>query len=48
MLDRELQKTSAFYEDREIEAVRRFEDLSIQWRELAGEFVISAPKLVLD
>lgn len=51
MLDRELHKTSTFYEDREADAVRRFEDLSLQWRELAGEFSLSSavdePRLTL-
>lgn len=36
MLDRELDRVSKFYEDRESDAVKRFEELSMQWRELAG------------
>ncbi|GAA5899437.1 hypothetical protein JCM6882_009116 [Rhodosporidiobolus microsporus] len=35
LLDRELERVSGFYADREGEAVKRYEDLSAQWRELA-------------
>ncbi|GAA5989572.1 hypothetical protein JCM10908_000534 [Rhodotorula pacifica] len=34
LLDRELERVSGFYADREEEAVKRFEELSAQWREL--------------
>ncbi|BGP39991.1 Xenotropic and polytropic retrovirus receptor 1 [Rhodotorula kratochvilovae] len=35
MLDRELERVSGFYADREEEAAKRYEELSAQWRELA-------------
>ncbi|GAA5838875.1 hypothetical protein JCM11251_003725 [Rhodosporidiobolus azoricus] len=34
LLDRELDRVSGFYADREGEAVKRYEELSAQWREL--------------
>lgn len=34
LLDRELEKVSAFYQEREDEAVKRFNDLAVQWKEL--------------
>lgn len=37
ILDRELDKVDTFYQDRESEAIKRFEELSVQWKELAGE-----------
>ena len=36
MLDRELERVSGFYADREGEAVERYEQLSAQWRELVS------------
>ena len=36
MLDRELERVSGFYADREGEAVDRYEQLSAQWRELVS------------
>lgn len=36
MLDRELERVSSFYADREEEAVKRYEELSAQWRELVS------------
>ncbi|KAG0659046.1 hypothetical protein C6P46_005342 [Rhodotorula mucilaginosa] len=36
MLDRELERVSGFYADREGEAVERYEQLSAQWRELVN------------
>lgn len=36
LLDRELERVSGFYADREAEASKRYEELSAQWRELAG------------
>ncbi|GAA6021422.1 hypothetical protein JCM10207_004728 [Rhodosporidiobolus poonsookiae] len=35
-LDKELERVTGFYADREQEAVRRYEDLSAQWAELAN------------
>ncbi|KAI5475192.1 SPX and EXS domain containing protein [Pseudohyphozyma bogoriensis] len=35
VLDRELDRVSSFYQEREDDAVKRFQDLSSQWRELA-------------
>jgi len=36
LLDRELERVSGFYADREAEASKRYEELSAQWRELAS------------
>jgi hypothetical protein len=36
VLDRELDRVSSFYADREEDAIKRFELLSLQWKELAG------------
>ncbi|GAA6058085.1 hypothetical protein JCM3770_001104 [Rhodotorula araucariae] len=36
VLDRELERVSGFYADREEEAAKRYEELSAQWRELAA------------
>lgn len=44
LLDRELDKVSSFYGEREEAAIRRFEELSEQWKELADhkkEFQVS-------
>lgn len=41
ILDRELDRVSKFYEDREAEAVKRFAELSMQWKELAGKYLAS-------
>ncbi|BGP16090.1 hypothetical protein JCM10213_007531 [Rhodosporidiobolus nylandii] len=35
MLDKELERVSGFYSDREAEAVERYQQLSAQWKELA-------------
>ncbi|GAA5978749.1 hypothetical protein JCM11641_006165 [Rhodosporidiobolus odoratus] len=36
LLDKELDRVSGFYADREAETVKRYEDLSAQWKELAN------------
>lgn len=39
LLDRELERVEAFYKERENEAIKRFDDLQSQWKELSAHKV---------
>lgn len=43
LLDRELERVTAFYADRETEATKRFDQLDAQWKELASASCIRLP-----